>query len=193
MIFGSEQMLPARSRRMCVACQPAQVNRGLLLSLLARGTTPRAPPSRPKNAAAPTREPSTLESPRLSRLLSSEHRRASYQEPALSNMTGNMWSKELGCWRVSRTRSQADGCRGLFGALSMPRAAAVAHFPLTTTYNSPTRRQTAFLWRKFQWNGLKQFFNLTILILDILLLFILQTLFSHYLLPHIIWNFDRLT
>ena len=70
----------------------AQVSRGLLLSLLARGTTLRAQPSRPKNAAAPTRQPSTLESPRLSHLLS-EHRRASYQEPALSNMTGNMWSK----------------------------------------------------------------------------------------------------
>ena len=83
----------------------AQVSRGLLLlSLLARGTTLRAQPSRPKNAAAPAREPSTLESlERLSRLLS-EHRRASNQEPALSNMTGNMWSKELGCWRVSRTR-----------------------------------------------------------------------------------------
>ena len=125
----------------------AQVSRGLLLSLNARGTTLRAQPSRPKNAAAPAREPSTLESPRLSHLLS-EHRRASYQEPALSNMTGNMWSKELGCWRVSRTRSQADGCRGLFGGSSMPRAPAVAHFPLQTTYNSPTRRYKAFLLKK---------------------------------------------
>ena len=138
MIFGSEQMLPARRVRMCVACHPGtQVSRGLLLlSLLARGTTLRAQPSRPKNAAAPTREPSTLESPRLSRLLSSEHRRASYQEPALSNMTGNMWSKELGCWRVSRTRRPmvVEDC------LEARRCPGHQRWP-TSHFKPPTTRQ----------------------------------------------------
>ena len=115
----------------------AQVSRGLLLSLLARGTTLRAQPSRPKNAAAPAREPSTLESPRLSRLLS-EHRRASYQEPALSNMTGNMWSKELGCWRVSRARRPmvVEDCL----VLEPRRCPGHQRWP-TSHFKPPTTRQ----------------------------------------------------
>ena len=135
----------------------AQVTRGLLLSLLARGTTLRAQPSRPKNAAAPAREPSTLESPRLSRLLS-EHRRASYQEAhplllaALSNMTGNMWSKELGWWRVSRTRRPmvVEDCL----ALEARRCPGHQRWP-TSHLPPPTTRQPDVTWLSFEENSIE--------------------------------------
>ena len=148
-IFGPEQMLPARRVRMCVACHPGigEPRPAAAVPPRPRHHSPRPTFPTQECGSAPTREPSTLESPRLSRLLS-EHRRASYQEPALSNMTGNMWSKELGCWRVSRTRRPmvVEDC------LEARRCPGHQRWP-TSHFKPPTTRQPDVRWLSFEENS----------------------------------------